>query len=210
MENIKSLCEIINDDSSKKYLDNILKNRSQKDNNKKIIQQSINKNENMENEINNKQIKKYKRLSSPKSEIDNGELWYDEEDIDSFDTQSTKKKIIRVRKKVKSIDEKIINKLYTPFLEKTIYLRKLNPNIPEIKQMTSNSSKTNYEIKKMINDVDTISYQMKVYNNPNLDPNKLSKYTYDSLVKVMLNNNSNKKIIKISLESKLIKEYNII
>ena len=200
MENIKSLCEIINDDSSKKYLDNILKNRSQKDNNKIIIQQSINKNENMENEINNKQIKKYKRLSSPKSEIDNDELCYDEEDIDSFDTQSTKKKIKRLRKKVKSIDEKIINKLYIPFLEKTIYLRKLNQNIPEIKQMTSSSSKTNYELRKMINDVDAISYQMKIYNNPNIDPNKLSKYTYDSLVKVMVNNNSitknNKKTFK--------------
>ena len=66
--------------------------------------------------------------------------------------------------------------------------------------MTSSSSKTNYELRKMINDVDAISYQMKIYNNPNIDPNKLSKYTYDSLVKVMVNNNSitknNKKTFK--------------
>jgi hypothetical protein len=191
MENIKLLYELINDDSNKIYLDNIITQK----NNKKLMQQMVSnekapKKENLRNEINNKQLKKYRRLSSSKSEINNDELCFDEEDIDSFDTQSTKKKIKRLRKKVKSIDEKIINKLYTPFLEKTIYLRKLNQNIPEIKQMTSSSSKTNYELRKMINDVDAISYQMKIYNNPNLDPNKLSKYTYDSLVKVMVNNNS--------------------
>ena len=60
--------------------------------------------------------------------------------------------------------------------------------------MTSSSSKTNYEIKKMISDVDTISYQMKIYNNPILDPNRLCDNTYNSLVKLMLNDNNKKKI----------------
>ena len=68
--------------------------------------------------------------------------------MDSFDIQSTKKKVIKIKKRVKSIDEKVINNLYIPFLEKTFYLRKLNPNIPEIKQQISNSSKTNFEIIK--------------------------------------------------------------
>ena len=201
--NIKSLYELINDESNKKYVDNICKNKAEiiqkASSSKKIFQPIINsentsKNENIDNEIKDKKIK-YRRLSSSKSEINkNEELCFDEEDADSFDTQSTKKKVIKIRKKVKSIDEKVINKLYTPFLEKTVYLRKLNPNIPGIKQQTSSSSKTNFEIKKMINDVDTISHQMKIYNNPILDPNRLNNDTYNSLVKLMLNDSSKSKI----------------
>ena len=203
MTNIKSIYEIIHDDSSQQYLNNIIQNKvdiNQKGNNKKIIQplynsENLTNNENIDSEIKDKKYKKYRRLSSSKSEINkNEELCFDEEDIDSIDTQSTKKKIIKIRKRVKSIDEKVINNLYTPFLKKTIYLRKLNPNIPGIKQMTSNSSKTNFELKKMINDVDTISHQMKIYNNPILDPNKLNKDTYNSLVKLMLNDNNKNNI----------------
>ena len=205
ISNIKTLYELTNDESNQKYLDNISQNKNdiiaKTNNTKKVFQpinnsiENININENMENKLKNKKIKKLKRLSSSASEINQyEELCFDDEDIDSIDTQSTKKKIVRVKKKVKSIDEKIINKLYTPFLAKTVYLRQLNPNIPGIKQMTSSSSKTNYEIKKMINDVDTISYQMKIYNNPILDPNRLCDNTYNSLVKLMLNDTNKKKI----------------
>ena len=212
LENIKLIYNLIHNESSKKYVDNCIKNKAeiiQKiSSNKKINQPMINnenlsKYETVDNEINFKSINKYRRLSSSKSEINkNEELCYDEEDADSSDTQSTKKKIIKIKRKVKSIDEKIIHKLYTPFLEKTVYLRKLNPNIPGIKQMTSNSSKHNFAIKKMINDVDTISYQMKVYNNPFLDPNKLSDNTYNSIVRVMLNDsNKNKSKKKIGLKN---------
>ena len=205
ISNIKSLYELANDESNQNYLDNISQNKNdiiaKANSNKKVFQpinnsiENINSNEIIENELKNKKIKKLKRLSSSTSEINQyEELCFDDEDIDSIDTQSTKKKIVRVKKKVKSIDEKVINKLYTPFLAKTVYLRQLNPNIPGIKQMTSSSSKTNYEIKKMISDVDTISHQMKIYNNPILDPNRLCDNTYNSLVKLMLNDNNNKKI----------------
>ena len=200
MTNIKSLCKLINDDSNKKYLDSIIQNKfeviQKLSSNKKIINQqseNIFQNETIEKEVKEKKDNIYKRLSSSNSEIyKNDELCYDKDETDSFETQSTKKKVVKVRKKVKSIDEKVINKLYNPFLEKTVYLRKLNPNIPGIKQMTNNNSKANFEIKKMINDVDTISHQMKIYNNPFLDPNKLSKTTYRSLVKLMLNDNKSK------------------
>ena len=200
MTNIKSLCELISDDSNKQYLDNIIKNKYEAiqklSSNKKLLNQqseNISKNETIEKELKEKRDNNCRRMSSSNSEIyKNDELCYDKEETDSFETQSTKKKVVKVRKRVKSIDEKVINKLYIPFLEKTVYLRKLNPNIPGIKQMTSNNSKANFEIKKMINDVDTISYQMKIYNNPFLDPNKLSKTTYRSLVKLMLNDNKSK------------------
>lgn len=211
IDNIKSIYNLINNESNKKYLDDSVKNKvdiSQKiSSTKKIYQpltnsENISKNETADNEIRFKSINKYRRLSSSKSEINkNEELCYDEEDIDSSDTQSTKKKIIKIRKKVKSIDEKVIKQLYTPFLEKTVYLRKLNPNILGIKQMTSNSSKHNFEIKKMINDVDKISYQMKVYNNPFLDPNKLSDNTYNSIVRLMLNYNNNKNKNKTNIKN---------
>ena len=215
ISNIKSLCELINDESNKNYLDTIMKNKAeitQKINsNKKIYQSSENiiKNEVMGKEIKEKSrlINNYKSLSSSKSEIyKNEELSYDEEEPNSFDTQSTKKKIIKIKKKVKSIDEKIINKLYIPFLEKTVYLRKLNPNIPGIKQMTSNCSKTNFEIKKMINDVDNISNQMRIYNNPFLDPNKLSKTTYRSLVNLMLKDNNKSRINANTNKTTIIKK----
>ena len=211
IDNIKSIYNLINNESNKKYLDDSVKNKvdiSQKiSSTKKIYQpltnsENISKNETADNEIRFKSINKYRRLSSSKSEINkNEELCYDEEDIDSSDTQSTKKKIIKIRKKVKSIDEKVIKQLYTPFLEKTVYLRKLNPNILGIKQMTSNSSKHNFEIKKMINDVDKISYQMKVYNNPFLDPNKLSDNTYNSIVRLMLNDSNNKNKNKTNIKN---------
>ena len=200
----KSKEELTHDNESQKYLDDIIQNKNEitaKINSNKKPYQSFNLDENSnenENENNNqiifKKHPKYRSISSSKSEASKfEELCVDDEDNDSIDTQSTKKQLVRAKKKVKSIDEKVVNKLYTPFLEKTVYLRKLNPNIPGIKQMTSNSSKTNYEIKKIINDVDNVSYQMKIYNNPALDPNKLCNNTYNSLVKLMLNNNSKRR-----------------
>ena len=116
------------------------------------------------------------------------ELCPDEQDNDSDETNSTKKIVIKRERKINSIDENIINKLYTPFLQKTKYLRKLNPNIPEIKKMTSNCSKAYHNIKKMIGEVDTIFYQMKIYNNPHINMNKLSNNTYNFLNKLIYDN----------------------
>ena len=116
------------------------------------------------------------------------ELCADEEDNETVETQSTKKIVIKKKKRFRTIDDKVINKLYTPFLQKTVYLRQLNPNIPGIKQMTSTSSKAYHDIKKMIGEVDIMSNQMKIYNNPHLDTNKLCDNTYNSLVKLIYEN----------------------
>ena len=126
------------------------------------------------------------------------ELCKDEEDNESIDTSHTKRIIVKKKLKAKSMDEKIIKKLYNPFMNKTIYLRQLNPNIPGIKRMTSSSSRTNHEIKKMIDEVNTISHQMKIYNNPNLDINKLSNNRYNSLVKLIYDSTRNSKNNKIN------------
>ena len=70
----------------------------------------------------------------------------DEDDI--LDNQVEKKEKKIVRKKVNSIEENIVNKLYSPFLEKTGYLRKLNKNMKGIKSMTTYNCKANHTLKK--------------------------------------------------------------
>ena len=116
------------------------------------------------------------------------ELCPDEPDNDSDETSSTKKIVIKKKRRITSIEESIINKLYTPFLKKTKYLRKLNPNIPEIKHMTSSCSKAYYNIKKMKGDVAIMNHQMKIYNNPHINVNQLSDNTYNFLVKLIQDN----------------------
>ena len=51
-------------------------------------------------------------------------------DEDDIPDNYTKKKIRKIRKKrASSIEESIVNKLYSPFLKKTSYLRQLNKNM---------------------------------------------------------------------------------
>ena len=51
--------------------------------------------------------------------------------------------------------------------------------------MTSSYSKAYHNINKMIGEVDVVSNQMKIYNNPNLDANQLCDNTYNSLVRLI-------------------------
>ena len=108
----------------------------------------------------------------------------DEDDI--LDNQVEKKEKKIVRKKVNSIEENIVNKLYSPFLEKTGYLRKLNKNMKGIKSMTTYNCKANHTLKKKNGEVDVVTHQMLIYNNPLINPNKLAKPTYNSLVKLAI------------------------
>ena len=211
MENIKEIYDLINSKENEKYLDeNTFSNKiNDEDFNllspKKASQASINNNESQSIEGKSTKMKskrKYKKISSAKSmniKSNNAigidkfqELCLDEEDKETVETQATKKKIIKKKRRIKSIDDKVVNKLYKPFLQKTFYLRQLNPNIPGIKQMTTSSSKAFYNIKKMIGEVNVISHQMKIYNNPHLDTNKLCNNTYNSLVKLIYENTDKK------------------
>ena len=114
-------------------------------------------------------------------------------DDDTEDTQSIKKKKVYVKKKYNSIEENIIKNLYSPFMEKTSYLRKLNSNMKTIKSMSTRNCKNNHYIKKRQNEVDNTTQQMLLYNNPLINPNKLAKHTYNSLIKLVIDNNSNSK-----------------
>ena len=127
----------------------------------------------------------------------------DEDDI--LDNQVEKKEKKVVRKRVNSIEENIVNKLYSPFLEKTYYLRKLNKNMKGIKSMTTYNCKANHTLKKITGEVDITTHQMLVYNNPLINPNKLANSTYNSLVKLAINTqkmNKNEKRFKSSFTPK--------
>ena len=213
IENVKAIYELINSKENEKYLKEnyyskkIIEELTNKNSNKnyispiKLSQASVNESQSIDGRSNKmKSMRKFKKIKSAKSVTINKkffgdkfeELCIDDEDNASIETQSTKKIKIKRKRKVNSMDDKIINKLYTPFLQKTTYLRQLNPNILGIKQMTSSNSKDYHKILKMIGKVDIISNQMNIYNNPLLDTNKLCNNTYNSLVKLIYNNTRKK------------------
>ena len=104
----------------------------------------------------------------------------DEDDIPDNYTQKKKKK--QRKKTTNSIEENIVNKLYSPFLKKTSYLRKLNRNMKGIKSMTTLNCRTNHTLKKKKGEVDILTHQMYIYNNPMINPDKLASQTYSSLI----------------------------
>ena len=110
----------------------------------------------------------------------------DEDDM--ADNEIEKKEKIIIRKKVNSKEENIVNKLYSPFLEKTYYLRQLNTNMKGIKSMTTYDCKANHTLRKRNGEVDIITHQMMIYNNPLINPNKLANPTYNSLVQLAISN----------------------
>jgi hypothetical protein len=108
----------------------------------------------------------------------------DEDDILDNEVDKKQKKIIR--RKVNSIEENIVKKLYSPMLDKTHYLRQLNKNIKGIKSMTSNNCAVYHTLRKRTKQVDILTNQMLIYNNPRINPNKLVNSTYNSLVNLAI------------------------
>ena len=104
----------------------------------------------------------------------------DEDDIPDNYTKKKSKKI--KKKKFSTIEENIVNKLYSPFLKKTSYLRKLNQNMKGIKSMTTLNCQVNHTLRKRKGEVDILTHQMYIYNNPLVNPDKLANQTYNSLV----------------------------
>ena len=65
--------------------------------------------------------------------------------------------------------------------------------------MTSYNCKANHTLKKRNDEVDIITHQMLIYNNPLVNPDKLAEPTYNSLVKLAIssqNENKNDKRFK--------------
>ena len=104
-------------------------------------------------------------------------------DEDDIPDNYTRKKVKRIKKrKFNTIEENVVNKLYSPFLKKTSYLSKLNKNMKGIKSMTTLNSQVNHTLRKREGEVDILTYQMYIYNNPLINPDKLANQTYNSLV----------------------------
>ena len=211
MENIKEIYDLIHSKENEEFLkENINSHKiSDEDINLKNFPYTSKNNHSKETKKNKqKQKRKYTRGSSGNKSVISfksnniygankfTELSIDEEDNMNYENQPTKKKVVKKKRILSSVDNNVINRLYIPFLEKTTYLRKLNPNIQSIKQMTSSSSKAFYNIKKMIGKIDVVSNQMKIYNNPNLDVTQLCDNTYNSLVKLVYKITDGKKFGK--------------
>ena len=163
-----------------------LQENIQSDNNEQINLKYVSR---MKNDNNNRIFQGFGTALSQKdtsySELEfMGRGKIDEDDI--LDNQVEKKEKKVVRKKVNSIEDNIVNKLYSLFLDKTSYLRKLNKNMKGIKSMTTYNCKANHTIRKRTEEVDNITHQMLIYNNPLINPNKLANPTYNSLVKLAI------------------------
>jgi len=64
------------------------------------------------------------------------------------------------------ITQNIIKKLYLPSKEKNIYNIVLNNGIDKIKKMTRENSTENFKLEKKRVEIDKISEEMLIYNNP--------------------------------------------
>lgn len=126
-------------------------------------------------------------------------------DEDDIPDNYTKKKIRKIRKKrASSIEESIVNKLYSPFLKKTSYLRQLNKNMKGIKSMTTLNCQANHTLRKRKSEVDILTHQMYIYNNPLINPDKLANQTYNSLVGIAVRKHNKYKYDKNFLNPNLI------
>ena len=108
----------------------------------------------------------------------------DEDDI--LDNEVDKKEKRILKRKINSIEENIVKKLYSPIIEKTYYLRQLNKNMKGIKSMTTNNCLISHTLRKRTKQIDILTDQMLLYNNPRINPNKLSNSTYNSLINLAI------------------------
>ena len=197
IENIKSIYDLIDSEENNIYL-------KSGDENKLLINHntSENKNQNSNNETNGTQKKKtrktFKKINAIKLPSSNNNTssvnsYYNNKfqelckDIEGDINETFETKAFNIKKtwKVKSLDKKITDKLYKPFLEKTYYLRQLNSKIPHIMKMTIKTAKANHQINRKISEVNNISRTINIYNNPTIDVNRLCDNVYNSLVKIV-------------------------
>ena len=202
IKHLEKIKDIINNIEKNEKLNMIISQRGIKtkkrtrEMTKLIAINTINKNQNIKElgKINNLRYKRKSRIFngfktislSTQKDTSYSELEFmtggkiDEDDIPDNYAKKRKKKI--KIKKASSIEEKIVNKLYSPFLKQTSYLRKLNKNMKGIKSMTTLNCQTNHTLKKRKSEVDILTHQMYIYNNPLINPDKLANQTYNSLV----------------------------
>ena len=206
LNRIKNLIKIVNDLEKSEHLNFILNQKASKNKrkmremtklnalsstaNKNILPQTskdLGKIDNLRYLQKNRVFNGFRTISlSTQKDTSYSELEFmtggkiDEDDIPDNYTKKKSKKI--KKKKFSTIEENIVNKLYSPFLKKTSYLRKLNQNMKGIKSMTTLNCQVNHTLRKRKGEVDILTHQMYIYNNPLVNPDKLANQTYNSLV----------------------------
>jgi hypothetical protein len=126
-----------------------------------------------------------KQQTSDRDKDDLESVWVEDKDT-SLDTKSIKSEEKVFKNKFNNIEKKIMNHLYQPSLEKTVYLRRLNLEMKNIKNLTLSNSKYNFFMNQKKNEIDLMSRQMLVYNNPGLHPNELTNKMYNNINSMMI------------------------
>ena len=137
--------------------------------------------------INNKkfQIVNKQSINEKEKGDDFDSVWVEDKDT-SIDTKSIKNEEKIFKKKFNHIENNIMNHLYKPSFEKTTYLRRLNLEMKNIKNLTFNNSKYNFFMGQKKNEIDLMSKQMLIYNNPGIHPNELSNPMYNNINNLMI------------------------
>ena len=119
----------------------------------------------------------------------NDELCKDEDD-EVFEKNANINRISRNKMnklRVKLINKQISDKLYEPYMAKTLFMKNSNLKIPNIK-LLSDGFKANNQIMKKIRGINMFSRKMNLLENSDVYTNKLINITYNSLIKLMKNN----------------------
>ena len=112
-------------------------------------------------------------------------VWVEDKDT-SLETKSIKNEVKMFKKKFNHIENNIMNHLYKPSFDKTTYLRQLNLEMKNIKNLTFNNSRYNFVMNQKKNEINLMSQQMMLYNNPGIHPNDLSIPMYNNINELMI------------------------
>ena len=184
IDNIKLIVDFLNDYENNSVIFQELEKNSNNSTNDNIQEKTVFKK--IKALRDDKNLKKKEKLKINGSQnntsdfhsIKSGE--YENSDS-SMDTEINVEEKKKITKKLYSTGTKITNRLYTPFLEKTFFIRKLNKNMNDIKAETLKDSRTNFALAKKMREEKIISSQMLIYNNPNININNLSLPIYKEL-----------------------------
>lgn len=192
MEIIKSIVDFLNNNEEliKKYEGKkLISDRSSKSmltNNNSLLESIFSSNKDKIKATN----KKFKIIN--KQSIYNKEkndqfdsVWVEDKDT-SLETKSNKNDEKMFKKKFNHIENNVVNHLYKPSFEKTTYLRRLNLEMKNIKNLTFNNSRYNFVMNQKKNEIDLMSQQMMIYNNPGIHPNELSIPMYNNINDMMI------------------------
>ena len=112
-------------------------------------------------------------------------VWVEDKDT-SLETKSIKNEEKMFKKKFNHIENNIMNHLYKPSFDKTTYLRQLNLEMKNIKNLTFNNSRYNFVMNQKKNEINLMSQQMMLYNNHGIHPNDLSIPMYNNINELMI------------------------